>query len=401
MLARLSTSVGGPKRVGRVGYRDLVGKKHARRLLAERADRIARDLERDAMAMMRIMVANPVRYTDTIRQLDDSLADVETFTQAIMSGLSIKERHLMRVLSDYAHDTPGEDAIQMSRWAQHRIVYAVDPDAAAAVIDTDWSDTVIPGEVLRRLPHPDPMVVLPEPVEWLNTEGWLERYEAFGVFGVHGERRRASSHALDTHHMVLHFFGRECDPVTGKPRDQMLPNVTDGSLLRVVPVMGMRAVTPLTDATMKEREEYAIRDMLSGPWTSVFGFADESEAGRGMAKLTRIGLALLVYLVTDDADTQRVDLPRGGRESRAVHGPAPTVFEVGFHIGAALRQTHRDPSHKVSTGATGRTVAPHIRRAHLHTFRRGPGRSERFIKWLPPIAINADARGTQTQVHVR
>jgi len=32
----------------------------------------------------------------------------------------------------------------------------------------------------------------------------------------------------------------------------------------------------------------------------------------------------------------------------------------------------------------------HIRRAHWHTYLVGAGRSERRLKWLPPIPVNVD-----------
>lgn len=40
-----------------------------------------------------------------------------------------------------------------------------------------------------------------------------------------------------------------------------------------------------------------------------------------------------------------------------------------------------------STPPTGRTVRPHMRAAHWHTFRTGKGRTERIVHWLPPIPV--------------
>jgi Type IV secretion-system coupling protein DNA-binding domain len=39
-------------------------------------------------------------------------------------------------------------------------------------------------------------------------------------------------------------------------------------------------------------------------------------------------------------------------------------------------------------GGTHASPRAHVRRAHWHTFTRGVGRAERFIKWLPPISVN-------------
>ncbi len=43
----------------------------------------------------------------------------------------------------------------------------------------------------------------------------------------------------------------------------------------------------------------------------------------------------------------------------------------------------------------GRTMRPHVRRAHWHTFLTGPRSGEQtpILKWLPPIPINVDNPG--------
>ncbi|KAB2839872.1 MAG: hypothetical protein F9K47_14970 [Burkholderiales bacterium] len=63
----------------------------------------------------------------------------------------------------------------------------------------------------------------------------------------------------------------------------------------------------------------------------------------------------------------------------------------GVRLGAALRQAY----HATETGQqaldpnTGRArPRAHVRRAHWHTFLAGAARSERRLKWLPPIPVN-------------
>ncbi|HWQ32299.1 MAG TPA: hypothetical protein VNQ79_05405 [Blastocatellia bacterium] len=68
----------------------------------------------------------------------------------------------------------------------------------------------------------------------------------------------------------------------------------------------------------------------------------------------------------------------------------PTVWEAGWRTGAALRRAQSEAA-EAQGGAAGDQHAsprPHIRRAHWHTFLAGPGRRERLVKWLPPIAVN-------------
>lgn len=375
-----------------------------RQALAEHADRIARALERDAVSTLRPVLRAPRTYGELVVEMDDSGIPREQFSDRIQAAVTKPEWAMLSMLSEAAHTTPGEDLIQMVRWANNRIVYAVDPDAATAVINTDWGTTVIPGDVLRRLPHPDPLVILPEPVMWLNTDGVIERYEAFGVFGVRSGRRRCSTHHPDVTHYVMHFFGHLAHPETPNIPMEVMFTSYAGEAITVKPIVGMRAIVALEDATMTEREDLAIRDMWNAGPTAVLGFADATEAEQGMAQLTRIGLALLTYLVSDNADTthaRTVTLSKKDRK-RNPHPVEPTrVIEVGYRIGAALRDHHQHETRR-HAGMTGRTVAPHIRRAHLHTFRRGPGKTERFVKWLPPIPIAADKHGSDVNtIYVR
>lgn len=378
-----------------------MAKRGTKRTFADRADQVARDLEADTYSTVRPLLRNPRAYGQLIVRLDDQDTDAEEFSRQIERTLSPDEWATLTAISDMSQNTPGEDAVQLARWGRHRIVYAIDPDAADAIVHTDWANTVIPGDVLSRLPHPDPMIVLPHPIEWLNTEGLLEQYEAFGVFGVRGARRRCSTHHPDATHLALHFFGHLLDPDTRRRVRVPVPG-RDGTVHTSTPVVGMRTVIELNDATMESRQRLAIADMWNaGPFAAA-GFHSVSEAEAGMSQMTRTGLALLVYLVSDNADTRGAPSrrSRAGRHATNDADGRTHVFEVGFRIGAALRDAARSSSGK--RAGEPRTVSPHIRRAHLHTFRRGPGRKERFVKWLAPIAVNpTDKASDTTTVHVR
>jgi hypothetical protein len=69
-----------------------------------------------------------------------------------------------------------------------------------------------------------------------------------------------------------------------------------------------------------------------------------------------------------------------------------TIWETGTRIGAAL-DAARTASHVDEADGTGRSVAPHIRRAHWHSFWLGAMDSperRRELRWLPPIPVNVD-----------
>ena len=69
----------------------------------------------------------------------------------------------------------------------------------------------------------------------------------------------------------------------------------------------------------------------------------------------------------------------------------PSRWEVGYRLGAALRQalSEHEPAEPTGTHASPR---PHIRRAHWHSFWAGkrdqPEARSVTLKWLPPIPVN-------------
>ena len=87
--------------------------------------------------------------------------------------------------------------------------------------------------------------------------------------------------------------------------------------------------------------------------------------------------------------------PKKTRKGMRLFPPdQPTVWETGYRMGAALRSATSAIEDSSSTGAepTGRTMRPHYRRAHWHSFWRGPRSKpeerEITVKWIPPIPVN-------------
>ncbi len=69
----------------------------------------------------------------------------------------------------------------------------------------------------------------------------------------------------------------------------------------------------------------------------------------------------------------------------------PSRWDVGYRLGAALRQALSEHEHSEPTG-THASPRPHIRRAHWHSFWVGkkdqPDARSVTLKWLPPIPVN-------------
>ena len=108
-------------------------------------------------------------------------------------------------------------------------------------------------------------------------------------------------------------------------------------------------------------------------------------------------LSLLLYICSDEPDySDRTPPARAyprkidGREKW--HVPvAVKTWDVGVRIGAAIRKYRRDEQERIGAGGTGRTVRPHMRRAHYQGYwtgaRNKPDERKFILRWIPQIAV--------------
>lgn len=111
-------------------------------------------------------------------------------------------------------------------------------------------------------------------------------------------------------------------------------------------------------------------------------------------------LSLLLYLCSEapdlrDATGRRAapGLPtakaprRRGQVQRFAAASTPTVWETAFELGRRLEEAQE----RAGEGDSGRTVRPHVRRAHWHTYWSGAvnGARVRRLRWISPLLINA------------
>ena len=96
----------------------------------------------------------------------------------------------------------------------------------------------------------------------------------------------------------------------------------------------------------------------------------------------------VAYLCSANADIVAVYKPKKEkRRNNAKKRSQATWHEVGYRIGAELRNYMRV---KYERGEkTGRTVRPHMRRAHWHHYWIGPRNGERrlVLKWVAPTMV--------------
>jgi hypothetical protein len=112
-------------------------------------------------------------------------------------------------------------------------------------------------------------------------------------------------------------------------------------------------------------------------------------------------ISLVLYLCSQGAEIKETGsgkrLPTRPKPQKTKRGMRifapdhPSRWEVGYRLGAALRQalSQHEPAEQISTHASPR---PHIRRAHWHSFWIGkkdqPDARTVTLKWLPPIPVN-------------
>jgi hypothetical protein len=112
-------------------------------------------------------------------------------------------------------------------------------------------------------------------------------------------------------------------------------------------------------------------------------------------------VSLVLYLCSQtaeyrDAKGGMARQPAIPQPQRTRHGvkefPAstPRVWEVSYRLGDLLLRA-RAPSDAPASG-THASPRPHVRRAHWHTYLKGPRaqEQERVLRWLPPIAVGVE-----------
>lgn len=133
-----------------------------------------------------------------------------------------------------------------------------------------------------------------------------------------------------------------------------------------------------------------------------------------MMDTVQVPLSLLTYLCSDDPDygADRVPptraIPKKSKGSNKwIPKQRPDEWEVGPRIGATIRafRAAKAEAEKTSNGDTsGRTVRPHVRRAHWHGYWKGSraddAKPQKFIhRWIPPTLVNMTGDDLPTTIY--
>lgn len=272
-------------------------------------------------------------------------------------------------------EDPHETASRMntiaapSTWRYTQGLYEFDPDIYTELMASDFTGK-LPCESLLRLP--EWCVYIKTPL--LSDEGG----DIEGFF------------------VLLEF-----DANTGQKELRMyLDRVGSEKLETIVLYLGDWTL----DESIEKMVEVAIENRLRrGLSIDMLEAKIEFDHMRSMAKHL---LPLVLYLCTEEPEIENRStpdwLPRNPQpkkvrgEFRMMPAKKPHHYMIGARTGAMLRKARRETfEHE----PTGRTVTPHVRKAHWHGFWTGPRKgpqavNQKFVlKWLPPIVVQGSQGG--------
>lgn len=306
-------------------------------------------------------------------------------------------------------------SMAVNNWKNnYRTVYEVDPDLLTEILDSELPDQNIPASVFRHLPHNIPLFVFPEPVRiihedlvamygqfmvvphvWLEWQKWsddpdndehlkslLAKHKVSSIeelpIGADSEllpRLLKITDSENADYVRFLWFGHNEDDVTDQIITTQTIDLLDNDLVDLRVEIN-RVV---------EKLETAIADLE----------VDLIERDKNWEEIARqqfaIASALTLYVCSEEPDIIDVEPPVELELSRKSKTSYPTVKNLGLRIGSALRKYRADATSSSAT-STGKTVLPHLRKAHWHRFWTGPRDGDRklIVKWLPPTPVNAD-----------
>lgn len=259
-------------------------------------------------------------------------------------------------------------------WARRgRVTYDLNEHMAAELYRSSIDE--LPGDVFSRLPHINPLVVLPDP--WplsFGTGSALVR--GFYVFGFNQNPEQQTYTDEDIEGLGLLFVVDTLDPETGE--------VAYETCVR------MNIPTGLERFTVAHAVDFAAARSDS-VWAQA---ADEDAVYALFEEMLRPTLAILIYLCCDNRDLAEVPVvaPARRKRKRIERQRDPFFVEVGWRMGPALHAARRAAG-RVRSGdgfPSGVQQAPHQRSGHFRRFRVGKGRKMTTTRFVMPYWVRLD-----------
>lgn len=246
----------------------------------------------------------------------------------------------------------------IAAWRATQGIYRIYPTLLEELLATPITGD-IPAEILQRLPEWSVYVETPV----------VENIAGFFAFLDH-------------------------DPNSGGSSLVLLLDMVEPRFLAPQPIpLGLGTLRAGFDATRASTGDFQRR---MGWEEETLHTASDRSYNATLEVLERL-VSVLLYLCADEADVPVRQMPpprvvQGKKRPIMPIAKRPVVHDCGIRIGAQLDLSRAQYLEREQGSAEGRAVQPHIRRAHWHTYWRGPRDGERstVVRWLPPIAVNLD-----------
>jgi hypothetical protein len=315
-------------------------------------------------------------------------------------GLSLEQKvtldkRMLTIRPEYRMQmqTMAQDIRPYRVWERHRESY--EPHSALSQeLVRMRSSTTISGDVFKRLRHPNPVFLLPGAPPITLPEGSPGRIIAIFITGAVAKRHQRpddtsriddnapgnASVLLDTH-----------DPGGNAYHAMIVSEVHNPEGTEVNDMDWCHITIPV-------RNEFTLDGLARTTAEDGFNWTIPRETGEdkrydyllGVAQATVSHLLYACSRTVEVDDKPRATRPPAKRGKGAPKAPASArVRRMGWRVGAAIENGRRRAAEHRTTGtSTGRTMPPHMRGAHPHLYRVGPGRKEIEIKFLDPIPVN-------------
>lgn len=281
-------------------------------------------------------------------------------------------------------------------WSKHRETYEPHPEMTRALVKMK-SDTEIPGEIFRMLRHPNPLFLLPGAPPIQHADGHPGRMLAIFITGAVSKRFADEGEwddegAPPNASVISDTHASECNAYHAV----VISEVHNLAGTEIIDVDFCHLTVPI-------RRAFTLNDLVFS--TAAEGFA----WGMGMKKsreelsgdaqfqyLEAASRAVVSHLLYACSRTVEMDdKPRASRppakrkKGEPKPPPSARIRRMGWRTGAAIADSIRRAATGQPGPGTGKKRAPHMRGAHMHLYRVGPGRREIDLKWLDPIPVNA------------
>ncbi|MGD6750399.1 hypothetical protein [Streptomyces sp. BH105] len=279
--------------------------------------------------------------------------------------------HIPTAMADRMFKIAADAVATLRIWQRTKVVYDVDPTFMTELVETE-EDVKFPARILRRLPHPNPMFVFPEPFR-IHHGGETTLVRGFYTVGRHASLAMASTVEVEDGWIETMAYAETVDD--------------RGAVVNI-----HRFILPVPLSTGDLSVSDLVAETVKGVDRETVDAADDRHFTTRLATLI---VTSLLYVCSDkpEIDVQKTPGRRPSKGRKKAADRPVTIARVGWRLGKAISEFYERIERLKDLGGVGPALRPHIRRGHPHTYRVGVGRWDRIVKWLAPMLVNADDFG--------